>query len=173
MPRYSYEFHPVHERLLDPRNHNCHNCLGRTPLHSPHRNHHLRLSPDLFKPPSLPNPATTRPPMNREVNDLVLVFSSAIVGAVIAFLAALVTFTFYHEIRELLLFRGLLIPNNEPRPTNPAADWARQELVRVRQEEARQLHAFLLLPPTENLPGLPVVRLPPDHQNDTNGAPTD
>ncbi len=106
--------------------------------------------------------------MNREVNDLVLVFSSAIVGAVIAFLAVLVTFTFYHEIRELLLLRGLLIPNNEPRPTNPAADWARQELVRIQQEAPQQLHTFVLAATNRNVPGLPIIRLPPNHQGNAN-----
>ncbi len=38
--------------------------------------------------------------MNREIFDLVLLFTSAFVGATIAFLAALITFTFHHEIRQ-------------------------------------------------------------------------
>ncbi len=84
--------------------------------------------------------------MNREVNDLVLVFSSAIVGAIIAFLAALVTFTFYHEIREILLLRGLIVPNNEPRPTNPAA--ARNLRALVRRRTSSVTTSFSL-PPTE------------------------
>ncbi len=58
--------------------------------------------------------------MNREIFDLALLFTSAFVGATIAFLAALITFTFHHEIRERLLQRGLIIPPNEPRPNNPA-----------------------------------------------------
>ncbi len=93
----------------------------------------------------------TRPPMNREVNDLVLVFSSAFVGAVIAFLAGLVTFTFYHELRELLLTRGLIVPHNEPRPEDPTAARAHQELARTREEEAQRYHAFILATTHGNL----------------------
>ncbi len=47
---------------------------------------------------SIPNPTTTSAPMNTEIADLALLFTSAFVGATIAFLAALVTFTFHHEI---------------------------------------------------------------------------
>ncbi len=57
--------------------------------------------------------------MNREVFDLVLLFTSAFTGATIAFLAALITFTFHHEIRERLLQQGLIVPPNGPQP-NPA-----------------------------------------------------
>ncbi len=55
---------------------------------------------------------TARTPMNREVPDFILLFSSAFAGATIAFLAALVTFTFHHEIRERLIEWGLIIPPN-------------------------------------------------------------
>ncbi len=56
--------------------------------------------------------------MNTEITDLALLFTSAFVGATIAFLAALITFTFHHEIREHLVLRGLIVPPNEPRPEN-------------------------------------------------------
>ncbi len=52
--------------------------------------------------------------MNTEIADLALLFTSAFVGATIAFLAALLTFTFHHEIRERLILRGLIVPPNEP-----------------------------------------------------------
>ncbi len=58
--------------------------------------------------------------MNTKIADLALLFTSAFVGATIAFLAALVTFTFHHEIQERLVQRGLIIPPNEPQPENPA-----------------------------------------------------
>ncbi len=57
---------------------------------------------------------TTQPPMNREIFDLALLFTSAFVGATIAFLAALITFAFHHEIRERLVQEGLIVPPNEP-----------------------------------------------------------
>ncbi len=57
--------------------------------------------------------------MNTKIMDLALLFTSALVGATIAFLAALITFTFHHKIRERLILRGLIVPPNEPRPNNP------------------------------------------------------
>ncbi len=104
--------------------------------------------------------------MNREVDDLVLVFSSAFVGATIMFLAALVTFTFHHEIQERLILRGLIVPTNEPQPTNTAA-WTRQEPGQPNEnEEGRQRRPpFLLVAAHRNVPGLPVDRLPPIQDN--------
>ncbi len=81
----------------------------------------LGLFPALPKYTSLSHPTTTQSPMNREVFDLVLLFTSAFVGATIAFLAALITFAFHHEIRERLVQQGLIVPPNEPRPANPRA----------------------------------------------------
>ncbi len=52
--------------------------------------------------------------MNTEILDLALLFTLAFVGATIAFLAALITFTFHHKIRECLVQRGLIVPPNEP-----------------------------------------------------------
>ncbi len=57
--------------------------------------------------------------MNTELFDLALLFTSAFVGATIAFLAALVTFTFHNEIRERLVQEGLLVPPNGPPTTEP------------------------------------------------------
>ncbi len=47
---------------------------------------------------SIPNAKTTSTPMNREIPDLVLLFTSAFIGTTIAFLTALITFTFHHKI---------------------------------------------------------------------------
>ncbi len=51
--------------------------------------------------------------MNGEIFDLALLFTSAFVGATIAFLAALIVFTFHYEIRELLVHQGLIVPVHE------------------------------------------------------------
>ncbi len=58
---------------------------------------------------------TTQPPMSREIIDLALLFTSVFVGTTIAFLAALVTFTFHTEIRERLVAKDSSSPMN---PTN-------------------------------------------------------
>ncbi len=77
-------------------------------------------------------------PMNRGIADPALLFTLAFAGATITFLAALITFTFHHEIWERLVLQGLIVPPNEPRPENPALQRAlehRQQL----QEENRDL----------------------------------
>ncbi len=169
MPRYLYEFHPVHERRLDPRNHRSHHHLCSTTLHRPRRSHHLRLPSTLPQHQSISDPAMTCSPMNREVNDLVLVFSSAFVGAIIAFLAVLVTFTFYHEIREVLLFQRLIVSINEPRPPNAAARPHQEpEQPRENEEGGQRCPPFLLFATHGNRLRLPMVRLPPDCQNNPN-----
>ncbi len=93
--------------------------------------------------------------MNREVFDLVLLFTSAFVGATIAFLAALITFTFHHEIQERLLQQGLIILPNEPQP-NPALQRALEHRQRL-QGENRNL--LLAIEQERHAQGLPVVRL--------------
>ncbi len=112
--------------------------------------------------------------MNREVPDLVLIFSSALVGAVIAFLAALVTFTFHHEIRERLILRGLIVPPNEPQPANPTLRLLLEHRQQNQNEEdtarndaePRHIPLYVLQQPG-HVPGLPVVQLPPtQNQND-------
>ncbi len=57
--------------------------------------------------------------MNSEIFNIALLFTSAFVGATIAFLAALIVFPFHYEIRELLVAQGLIVPAHESRP-NPA-----------------------------------------------------
>ncbi len=111
---------------------------------------------------------TTSLPMNRETHDLVLVFSSAVVGAIIAFLAALITFTFHHEIWERLILRGLIVPPNEPRPPNPALwllleHWEQeQNQTNAEREHAEPRHVPLyVLQHAGHVPGLPMARLPP------------
>ncbi len=74
--------------------------------------------------------------MNREIFDLALLFTSAFMGATIAFLAALITFAFHYEIRECLVQEGLIIPPHESRPTNPALQ---QALEHRRQLQERNL----------------------------------
>ncbi len=107
--------------------------------------------------------------MNREVNDLVLVLSSAVIGAVIAFLAALVTFTFYHKIRELLLFRGLIVPINEPRTTNTTAQACQEPRQHNEAEENRQGNPpFLLFAAHGDYPRLSMARLLPNYQGNPN-----
>ncbi len=76
--------------------------------------------------------------MNTEITDLALLFTSAFVGATIAFLAALITFTFHHEIRERLILRGLIVPPNEPRPDNPAL-----QLLLEWQQQIQERHVLL------------------------------
>ncbi len=88
--------------------------------------------------------------MNREVFDLALLFTSAFVGATIAFLAALVTFTFHHEIRERLLRQGLIVPPNEPRPANLAL------LLKERQRRLQENHDRDAI----QVRAFPVIRLP-------------
>ncbi len=90
--------------------------------------------------------------MNTELADLALLFASTFIGATIAFLAALITFTFHHEIRERLIQRGLIVPPNELRPENPAL----RLLLERQQQENVILHARVQRE-------LPVVRLPPNH----------
>ncbi len=113
--------HPVNERHLDNRNHHRHHHLRHLTLHSIDRFHPFRRFPALPKRASLPHPTMTQPPMNREIFDLTILFTSAFIGATIAFLAALVTFTFHHEIRERLVQQGLIVPPHGPRPENPRA----------------------------------------------------
>ncbi len=97
--------------------------------------------------------------MNREVFDLVLLFMSAFVGATIAFLAALITFAFHHEIRE-----RLVIPPHEPQPNDPTLQLA-LEHQRWLREGNDTLH--LAIEEERRAQGLPVVRL--THQdNDPN-----
>ncbi len=76
--------------------------------------------------------------MNTKITDLALLFTSAFVGATIAFLAALITFTFHHEIREHLVLRGLIVPPNEPRPNNPAL-----QLLLEQQQQIQERHVLL------------------------------
>ncbi len=76
--------------------------------------------------------------MNTEIADLALLFTSAFVGATIAFLAALITFTFHHEIRERLVQRGLIIPPNEPRPVDPTV-----RLLLEQQQQIQERHVLL------------------------------
>ncbi len=71
--------------------------------------------------------------MNREVFDLALLFTSAFVGAIIAFLAALITFAFHHEIRERLVQQGLIVPPHEPQPENPMLQRAQEHLRQLRE----------------------------------------
>ncbi len=79
--------------------------------------------------------------MNREVFDLALLFTSAFVGATIAFLAALITFTFHHEIRERLVQQGLLVLN-EPRPTNPMLQRALEHRRQLQERNLALLQAL-------------------------------
>ncbi len=111
--------------------------------------------------------------MNRETNDLILLFTSTFVGATIAFLAVLVTFTFHHEIRERLILRGLIVPLVEPRPANPALrllleHWQQAEnKENAERNNALPRHAPLyVLHRPGHVPGLPVVRLPPNYPED-------
>ncbi len=90
--------------------------------------------------------------MNREIADLALLFTSAFVGATITFLAALITFTFHHEIREHLILQGLIVPPNEPRPENPTL-----QLLLERQQQIQERHLVLHKRVRRELP---VVRLP-------------
>ncbi len=78
--------------------------------------------------------------MNRETVDLALVFSSAFVGATIIFLAALITFTFHHEIRERLVQEGLIVPPNEHR--NPALQRALEHREQLQRRNAALLTAL-------------------------------
>ncbi len=80
--------------------------------------------------------------MNTEIANLALLFTSAFVGATIAFIAALVTFTFHHEIRERLILRGLIVPPNELRPDNPALQRALEHRQRLHEENGNLLHAI-------------------------------
>lgn len=116
-----------------------------------------------------------RPPMNREVSSLLLAFSSAFVGATIMFLAALLTFTFHHEVHEYLLQRGLLVPDG-PRPIhNPAAQRAMGRIQQNQNEEnperdnasERQVLLYVLAH-AGHVPRLPVAQLPPTQQGDHN-----
>ncbi len=114
--------------------------------------------------------------MNREIPDLVLLFTSAFVGATIAFLTALITFTFHHEIRECLIQRGLIVPPYEPEPANPAL----RLLLERREQGQNQMNPegdsagprrvpLYILQRAGHTPGLP-VRLPLNYepQNDPN-----
>ncbi len=83
----------------------------------------------------------TQPPINREVFDIAILFTSTFVGATIAFLAALITFTFHHEIRERLVQEGLIVPN-EPRPTNPALQRALEHREQLQQRNLALLRAL-------------------------------
>ncbi len=94
--------------------------------------------------------------MNRELTDLALLFTSALVGATIAFLAALITFTFHHEIRERLILQGLIVPQNEPRPEDPALQQVREHQRRLREGNTTLLFA---VEQERRAQGLPMVRL--------------
>ncbi len=85
------------------------------------------------------------------------------------FLAVLVTFTFHHEIRDRLILRGLIVPANEHRLTNPTAR-AHQELGQPNenQEDRQGYPPFFFIAAHRDNPGLPVVRLPANYQNDLN-----
>ncbi len=78
--------------------------------------------------------------MNRETIDLALLFSTAFIGATILFLAALITFTFHHEIRERLVQEGLIIPSNGPQ--NPALRRALEQRAQLQQRNAALLAAL-------------------------------
>ncbi len=78
--------------------------------------------------------------MNDEVVTLALLFSSAFVGATIIVLAALVTFTFHHEIRERLVREGLLVPINGA--TNPALARALEHREQLQHRNAALLAAL-------------------------------
>ncbi len=80
--------------------------------------------------------------MTTEIADLALLFTSAFIGATIAFLAALITFTFHHEIRERLILRGLIIPPNEPRPDNPTLQQALEHRQRLQEGNRALLFAI-------------------------------
>ncbi len=102
--------------------------------------------------------------MSTGILDLALLFTSAFVGATIAFLATLVTFTFHHEIRERLVLRGLIVPPNEPRPENPAL---RRALEHRRQLQEGNRALCFAIEQERRAQGLPVVQLA--HQdNDPN-----
>ncbi len=169
MPRYLYESHLAHERQLDPRNYRSSHHLRHPTLHSPNRFHHCRLPPALSQYMSLSDPTTTSMPMNREVHDLVLLFTSAFVGATIAFLTALITFTFHHKIRERLILQGLIVPPNEPQQPNPAE--IRREPREGDQGEGdnqpRPVPLYIL-ERAGHVPGFPVVRLPPNYNPENN-----
>ncbi len=94
--------HPVNERHLDNRNYHRNHHLRRPTLHSIDCCHSRQLLPPLPGYMGIPHPMAAQP-MNREVFDLALLFTSAFVGATIAFLAALITFSFHNEIRERLV----------------------------------------------------------------------
>ncbi len=79
--------------------------------------------------------------MNSEVFDLALLFTSAFVGATIAFLAALIVFTFHYEIRELLVRQGLIVPPHEPRP-NPALQRALEHREQLQRRNLALLRAL-------------------------------
>ncbi len=80
--------------------------------------------------------------MNQEIFDLALLFTSAFVGATIAFLAALITFTFHHEIRERLVQEGLIVPSNGPRPANPAFQRALEHREQLQRRNVALLRAL-------------------------------
>ncbi len=101
--------------------------------------------------------------MNREVFDLALLFTSAFVGATIAFLAALITFAFHHEIRERLVQEGLIVPN-EPRPWNSALQRAEEQRQHLQGRNAALLTA---LEQAQRNQGPPVVHLH-RQENDPN-----
>ncbi len=78
--------------------------------------------------------------MNDELVTLALLFSSAFVGATIIVLAALVTFTFHHEIRERLVREGLLVPINGP--NNPALQRALEHREQLQQRNLALIRAL-------------------------------
>ncbi len=78
--------------------------------------------------------------MNDEVVTLALLFSSAFIGATIIVLAALVTFTFHHEIRERLVQEGLLVPLNGQQ--NPALQRALEHREQLQRRNAALLAAL-------------------------------
>ncbi len=80
--------------------------------------------------------------MNQEVLDLALLFTSAFVGATIAFLAALITFTFHNEIWERLVQEGLIVPPHGSRPTNPALQRALEHREQLQQRNLALLRAL-------------------------------
>ncbi len=78
--------------------------------------------------------------MSREILDIALLFTSAFVGATIAFLAALITFTFHHEIRERLVQEGLIVPSNGPQ--NPTLRRALEHREQLQRRNAALLAAL-------------------------------
>lgn len=102
---------PTLNGQLARRNRRSSNHFGHPSHRCVDHSHHHQSLPTLPDHPSLPHPAQTRMPMNREVIEtLITTFSSACVAATIAFLSGLAAYTFHNKIREQLIRRGLIAP---------------------------------------------------------------